>query len=337
MRGKQAFILFSLIGALLVAMMLPLACGDDDTEKLNDEERLVIAKGMIDKYVKYFSDMNIDQLVALYAGYASIMVPEAGTFNTDSYRTYLGQLYAPMEVVVVTGTDREVLMVTSTKANVKFRAWYLLRTEAEEFFAYKTWNTWQMNWSNDSKWRIADETGEDKLDMQRHLGTFVEQWANAWEAMNLDTLVGMYSADARIVEDDGQEYTPTEYRALLKTQFAELESIDSSYALFDVEWFTWEAANVLFQLQLTKTAVGGPSIQEKITYGWEMKPGDGDQWLVKGQSVRAQEIGDDDTTDDDTADDDTTDDDTADDDIADDDTADDDTADDDTIDDNLIN
>ncbi len=314
-------------------MVLALACGDEDSEKLNDEERLGLAQGMVDKYVQYFGDMDIDRLVALYAGYATIVVPEAGSFETPGYRSYLEQLFSPMEVVVVSETDRNVYLVTSTKANVKFRAWYLLRTASEEFFAYKTWITWQMNWSDDNKWRIAQETGEDKLDMQRHLEIFVEQWSGAWESMNLDLLIGIFAADATIVGSDGQEYTRDEYRALLEEQLAGVESIDSSYAAFDVEWFTWEKANVTFQLRLAITPTAGAPSEKKITYAWEMVPGNEDQWLVSLQGVRDEEIVDDDTTDDDTTDDDTTDDDTTDDDTADDDTTDDDTTDDDTTDD----
>ncbi|GEM_PF-6976208 len=314
-------------------MVLALACGDEDTEKLNDEERLGLAQGMVDKYVQYFGDMDIDHLVTLYAGYATIAIPEAGTFETPGYRDYLEQLFAPMEVVVIDESDRNVYLVTSTKANVKFRAWYLLRTTGEDFYAYKTWITWVMNWSDDGKWRIAQETGEDKLDLQRHLETFVEQWSAAWEAMNLDALIGVYSAAAKIVDTDGKEYTRDEYRALIEEQLAGAESIDSSYAMFDVEWFTWETANVTFQLRLETTPIEGAPVEKKITYVWEMIPGNEDQWLVNLQGVRDEETDDDDTTDDDTTDDDTTDDDTTDDDTTDDDTTDDDTTDDDTTDD----
>ncbi len=322
MRKPTIGLVFSF--GLLLAMggAFLLSCGEENTPIFTDEEKVAAAKAMVDKYVAAWNEMDIDRIISYYASYSTILVPTVGTLNADRYKDYLEQLFGPMAEVVYEASDREAYLVESETADVKFRAWLLMRTDGNEYYAAKTWITWRLHWTTGDKWTIASENGSDKVAVKDYLLGVLATWIAGWETKTIDDILSVYADDAAIVEPDGQEYNLTGYGELLGTNFGDIDAIDLEYLLFHVDEFSWEGATVSFQLLSTITRLDGSTAYRTDNITWQLEPAD-ETWLVTRQETKTVSATDDDATDDDTtADDDTT---------VDDDTADDDTADDDTV------
>jgi len=317
-------------GALLMLAILPLACGDDDTEINDDDEKVVLADEMIDRYLAAWNDLDAQALLDLYAGYTRVVVPEVGDFDYNEFRDYIEELFADIETIDVSETGREVFLQSSAKATAKFRSHVLLTTESGDFAANRVWITWQLTWSDSGGWKIGQELGEDKISFKNRLLSLLQSWMDGWEALDPAAIVTAYETAATISEPDGTQLTLTEYQQSLADRFEGASSLAAEYLEFDLTELTWESAALSFRLRYNQFNQDETTDYVQTDYAWELSLNDND-WAVSKQ-IASQET-DDDTTDDDTSDDDTTDDDTTDDDTSDDDTTDDDTTDDDTSDD----
>jgi len=330
MRKPAVYVLLSLGVLLATVSCLLLSCSEKDTPMFSDEEKVAAAKALVDHYVEAWNEMNVNRITSFYAGYASILVPSVGSLSPKSYNDYLRQLFSPMAEISYQAEDRDVHLVEAEIADIKFRAWVLMRTNAGEYSANKTWIAWRLHWSADDEWKIATENGSDRVVVKDQFLAVLAAWITAWETKNVDGILSIYTPDATIIESDGQQYDLAGYRDVLNQQFSDITEIDLQYLLFHIDQYTWEQGEASFQLLSTIERPSSEVDFRTDNVSWSLTPS-GDNWLVQSQQTENVSVTDDDAVDDDTVDDDTTDDDTADDDTVDDDTVDDDTTDDDSV------
>lgn len=294
---------FALAAILIIGLVVVLfACGDENSDPKNDQEKLVLAEQMIDRYIAGWRDRDVEALLALYDEGATIILPSRGTFNPSDLRTYLENLFASLDKLETQETDRDVTLTASKAATIKFRHWLFTRGIDGQFFAEKTWIKMQMSFSYSKNWRIVYQNGEDQFILNDQIGFLLSEWLDAWKIKNVDGIVAAYDPLATIVEADGEAMTPEAYRAKLNTLFTGLQTVDVNFSDYTLQDLDWETARLFFRLRTMATDLEGHSSTTFVDLTWEMKIRDNDAgWLVSKQTA-ANETTDDD--DDDSADDD---------------------------------
>ena len=226
----RTVVLVALFGVAAALIALPtVSCGKKDTPMFSDAEKTARATGMIDKYVAAWNKKDPHGITTFYADYAKILVPTVGTFNAKSYKQYLQQLFGPIAELSYQATDREVHLIQSETAGIKFRAWVIMRSTSNEYVASKTWIDWQLNWTADDEWKVAVENGTDKLVVKDQLLTVLSVWINGWETKTVEKILSIYTPDATIIESDGTQYDLSGYGDLLTQKFTDIDVQHGQY------------------------------------------------------------------------------------------------------------